>query len=111
MQNAARQRVRKPPIATGEIGGIRRRVVIIWPEVTSVTVTLMTEPDGVTLLGLTAQVAEAGAPEHDNAMAWLNPASGVTLSCRSAALPAVTVAVDVVRPREKSWAVPDNAMD
>jgi hypothetical protein len=59
-------------------------------------------PLGVTEVGLTTQVALAGAPVHARLTAWLNPAMGVTERVAVAVLPAVTVALagkmDRVKP-------------
>jgi len=85
-------------------------MVRICPAVLSVTVTLTAAPVGVTLLGVTVQMASDGAPVQVSVIAWLNPASGVMESCRFAAFPAVTVAVGDAKLREKSCPVPDNAI-
>ena len=73
--------------------------------------TLAAEPLGVMVPGVTVHVARAGAPVHVSVISWLNPAAGVTVSCKLAEFPAVTVTVGDARLNAKSCPVPCNTMD
>jgi len=79
--------------------------------VVRVTVTATGLPLGVMELGVRTQLECSGAPVQVSAMAWLKPATGVTVSCSAAELPEMTVGDAVERLSEKSWPVPESEMD
>lgn len=57
--------------AGGKIDGLRTGAASAFPVVVRVRTAVVVAPVGVIELGVTVQVASAGAPEHVSAIVWL----------------------------------------
>ena len=57
--------------AGGKVGGFRTEPTIPFPVVVRLRAAVVVALEGVIELGVTEQVASAGAPEHVSEIAWL----------------------------------------
>ena len=114
MVTSARKAITQTPNRTDEFGVPRsaiscHQVILERAVVARVTVALDGySPSGITVDGMTEQVASDGAPAHARETAWLKPPTGLTDNVYDAVGPAVTVAGDCEEEESvKSAPAPD----